>query len=82
MKCPCKECIVYAICINKKESGCELTDKYIGKSHHSTEAKKRIREVRDFLKRGSAVPHIIGMDGCVRFYNVKWFPAAGSKCAK
>jgi hypothetical protein len=83
MKCPCKGCIVYAICINKEECGCELTDRYIGKRHHSTKAQKRIKETRNFLKRDAAVgPHVTGVARTIRFYNIRWVAEPGSRCAK
>lgn len=49
MKCPCKECISFAICVNINGSGCELTDQYIGTG--SKDFIKRVKEVRTCLKR-------------------------------
>jgi len=51
MKCPCKECISFAICVNTSGSGCELTDQYIGlifKNHIGQNL--RTVKVRDCLK--------------------------------
>lgn len=79
MKSPCKECIVYAMCISKETAGCELTDEYIGKKLHRTKTHMRIEETRDFLKKDVAAGRL---DNTIRFSNVKWVPGTSGRSAK
>jgi len=80
-KCPCKQCIIYAICINKKTAGCELTDAYIGKKPYSTRAQIKIKETRDFLKKDVAAGRSHN-SGPIRFSNIEWVPSASKRLAK
>ncbi len=78
-KCPCEECIVYAMCINKETAGCELTDEYVGKKPYKAKNHARIEETRDFLKKDVAVGTL---DYSIRFSNVIWVPGTSRRCAK
>ena len=81
MKCPCEQCISYAICVNQTTAGCELTDKYIGRKPYSTKTHIRIKETRDFLKKDVATGTSPD-SGPIVFSNIKWVPATSKRCAK
>ena len=67
MKCPCEECISFAICVNTSGSGCELTDQYIGMLSELTSINYNLRivEVRNCLK----MDYCFVYDSEIRFYH-------------
>ncbi len=58
-KCPCEQCICYAMCIHKKRTGCSILWNYISHSEESPQV--AFKEVRKFMPRLKAVGNLTKM---------------------